>query len=63
MLTAPVPPAVAGTVLRTSGGPQVVVTCCPNCRQAHRHVSLGLRVPPCGRPYVVQLDHDRHTAA
>lgn len=56
MLSAPIPPLVTGTVLRTSGAEQVVVTHCPACSGAHRHLALGLRVPVCGRPYIVQID-------
>lgn len=56
MLSAPVPPVVNGTILRTSGAEQVVVTRCPACTGAHRHLAVGLRVPVCGRPYIVQLD-------
>lgn len=55
MLTAPIPPVVNGTVLVTSGAQQVVVTACPGCGGAHRHLALGLRVPVCGQPYVVRL--------
>jgi hypothetical protein len=55
MLTAPIPPVVNGTVLVTSGAQQVVITNCPSCGGAHRHLALGLRVPPCGRPYVINL--------
>ncbi|MHA6761816.1 hypothetical protein [Streptacidiphilus sp. PAMC 29251] len=55
MLSAPVPPLVAATILRTSGAEQVVVTSCPGCGGAHRHLAVGLRVPVCGRPYIVQL--------
>ena len=55
MLTAPTPPVVNGTVLRTSGAEQVVVTRCPGCGAAHRHTALGLRVPACGHPYVVRV--------
>lgn len=55
MLTAPTPPLVTGTLLRTYGVEQVVVTDCPACHAAHRHTSLGLRVPACGSPYIVQL--------
>lgn len=56
MLTAPVPPVVNGTILRTAGAEQVVVTRCPGCGGAHRHLATGLRVPVCGRPYIVSLD-------
>jgi len=55
MLTAPVPPVVNGTVLTTSGAQQVVVTRCPGCGSAHRHLALGLRVPACGHPYIVSI--------
>jgi predicted RNA-binding Zn-ribbon protein involved in translation (DUF1610 family) len=55
MLTAPTPPTVNGTVLTTSGAQQVVVTRCPNCGGAHRHLALGLRVPACGQPYIVHV--------
>lgn len=55
MLSAPVPPIVTGVALRTSGAEQVVVTACPSCGGAHRHLAVGLRVPVCGRPYIVQL--------
>jgi hypothetical protein len=55
MLTAPTPRTVTGTILRTSGAEQVVVTHCPTCRQAHRHLAIGLRVPACGVPYVVRI--------
>lgn len=55
MLTAPVPTTVNGVILVTSGAQQVVVTACPSCGEAHRHLALGLRVPPCGRAYVIKL--------
>jgi hypothetical protein len=56
MLSAPIPPVVNGTILRTAGAEQVVVTRCPGCNGAHRHLAVGLRVPPCGQPYVINLD-------
>lgn len=55
MISAPVPPVVQGTVLRTSGAEQVIVNDCPNCHHAHRHMAVGLRVPACGQPYVIRL--------
>ncbi|WP_152626494.1 hypothetical protein [Streptacidiphilus carbonis] len=55
MLSAPVPPTVVGAVLVTSGAEQVIVTRCPGCGAAHRHLALGLRTPVCGRPYIVEL--------
>jgi len=58
MLPNPEPLVVAGTILRTHGAPQVVVSACPGCGQAHRHMAAGLRVPACGRPYIVRLAGD-----
>lgn len=56
MLTAPVPPTVTATILTTTGAEQVVVTHCPRCQGAHRHLALGLRRSPCGALYVLVLD-------
>lgn len=55
MLTAPVPPTVAGRILRTTGAEQVVVHDCPACGQSHRHLAVGLRRAPCGTWYVLRL--------
>jgi hypothetical protein len=63
MLTAPVPPTVHGEILHTSGAEQVVVNDCPGCGNSHRHLAVGLRVPPCGRVYVVELDPAHRIAA
>lgn len=45
-------PTVPGIDLITAGTLQIVVNC-PHCGGHHRHLGLGLRRAPCGRPYIV----------
>lgn len=49
------PHTVVGELLVTAGHAQIVVTHCPRCGSAHRHLGVGIRRSPCGLTYVVTL--------
>lgn len=55
MINNPEPTIVPGAIIRTSGAPQIAVTTCPGCGDAHRHMSTGLRRGACGCTYIVRL--------
>jgi hypothetical protein len=59
---ADLPKTVSAKLLATSGHRQLIVRC-PQCRELHRHLGLGVRKAPCGCVYVVRVRRDIRAAA